>query len=417
MTEKNIPNRTLFIVLKNRWLIVRLLLIIMVPTIIITTIIPKKYTVTTILMPPENQTMPSMSLAGLSMGDFAGFFSGGMGYSLPLMTTLSDVYHEILNSRTLVDNVIISTGYMEEVDLQDRYLREPPTALYLARRIFRRNYLVEVTPSGFIRIEVTTKDPLYSVEISDRIVFLLDSINQHVNTSRLEMNLRLLQSQVASANTSLAEAEHALLVFEDTTGVVELETETAELVAILMEAKGRYLELQASAQAIREGLARGSNAMLIQLEREASATREVIDLIETGDLPSFGDDAGFSFALMDIPDLAVEYARLRSDYEISLQMASMLQVQLEQTVVQASMSEETIRLLDEPEHPGWKSKPKRLFIWIEVFLLALFFLCCYLLARDRMQRMKQQDPEGWQPWGALFRDIRNDFRRKKLPRS
>jgi capsule polysaccharide export protein KpsE/RkpR len=368
-------------------------------------------------MPPESQPLPSLSIGGLASGDFAGFFGGGMGYALPLMTTLSDVYSQILESRTLIELVILSTGYLEDQDLLDKYNQNNALGLYWARKRFRNNYSVNVTPSGFIRISVTTSDPLYSVEISARVIALLDSINADINTSRLEITRRLIERQYASADSMLLSASRDLLFFKDTSGVVELGTETAELVTLLMTTKGIYLEIQASAQAIRSGLAHGSNAMLYQLDRQADATREVIDLLERGEVPSFGDDVGFNFSLDEIPELAIEYAKLRTNYDISLTMSNMLRIQLEQAIVQETMVEETIRILDPPGHPGWKSKPKRLYIWIEVFLVASFFLVGYVQAKYRISEMKRERPEAWGPWGKLLKDIGGDFKRKRRPGS
>ena len=180
-----------------------------------------------------------------------------------------------------------------------------------------------------------------------------------------------------------------------------------------METKGMYLELQSSAQAIRDGLAHGSNAMIYQLDRQAAAVKEVVDLLERGEVPSFGTGVSFAYTMEEIPDLAVEYARLRSDFEIALQMSAMLKVQLEQALVQESITEQTIRILDAPEHPGWKSKPKKLLIWIEIFLLSVFFLLIFIMARSRISEMKQSRPEDWKPWEKLLGEVRNDFRRKK----
>jgi tyrosine-protein kinase Etk/Wzc len=414
---RRIPNHFLFLLLQNRWFLAKAIIIIMVPVIILTYILPKQYTVTTVIMPPEEQSsLGGLSLGGLSSGDFAGFFSGGNGFSLPLMTTMSDVYMEILDSRTLIDNVIMTTGYIDSVNLTRRYSSEPQVALYLARKSFMKNYDVEVTPSGFIRMEFTAKDPMYAVDVSDRILFLLDSINVDINTSRLQMSRRLLEGRVASADSFLAASKEALLQFEDTSGVVELETEAEELISLLIETKGTYLQYASEAQAIRDGLAHGSNAMIYQLDRQAAAVKEIVDMLESGETPSFGTGVGFAYPLSEIPDLAVEYARLKSDYEVALQMSAMLRVQLEQALVQENTVEQTIRLLDAPMHPGWKSKPKKLYIWIEFFLIACFFLSAYLVARDRIRQLRLARPEDWQPWDRLIGEMRNDFRRKKKRR-
>ncbi|MCK5842852.1 MAG: hypothetical protein KAH31_11820, partial [Candidatus Sabulitectum sp.] len=60
------PNNVMYILLKNRKLIARVLAIVMGITIAITYIIPKGYTVTTVILPPEEQATPGLSMGGLS---------------------------------------------------------------------------------------------------------------------------------------------------------------------------------------------------------------------------------------------------------------------------------------------------------------------------------------------------------------
>jgi len=138
------PARTsswyLFVLLRNRWFLFRALLLIMVPTVAITFLLDKKYTVTTTLMPPEIQQDMGLAALGMGVSEFTGFFSGGMGFSLPLMITMSDVYLEILQSRTLVEAVILSTGYIERSELTEKYEADPDLGLYWARKMFRSNY-------------------------------------------------------------------------------------------------------------------------------------------------------------------------------------------------------------------------------------------------------------------------------------
>ncbi len=205
----------MYILLRNRKFLLKALLLIMAVTIGVTYLISKSYTVKTVILPPEEQVPAGLSLGGLSLGDFAGFFSGGMGYSLPLMTTISDVYVEILNSRTLIDNVIISTGYADSLELFERHEEHPEVAMYLARKNFNKNYSASVTSSGFIEIEVTTSDPYYSVAVSERIVFLLDSINTSITLSRLQESRELTENQFLVAQTALENTTDDLLSFEE----------------------------------------------------------------------------------------------------------------------------------------------------------------------------------------------------------
>jgi len=355
----------LYTLLKNRSFIVRTLLIVMAITVAITYIMPKKYTVTTVILPPEEPAAPGMSIGGVSMGDFAGFFSGGMGYSLPLMTTLADVYSEILNSRTLIDNTILTTGYIDSLDFTEKYEEHPEVAMYLARKQFKKNFSATVTSSGFIQIEVTTGQPLYSVLLAERVVFLLDSVNTSISLARYRTNRESIENQLAVANTALENTTASILAFESEYGTILPNRQLEQIMSILADMKSRYIETTLMARAIRNGIRSGTSAQLLELEATAEALKQSIDLIEEG---SSAGDVSLGPGVSELPPATIQYARLQTDFDMELRMAVALQLQLEQAFIQEENIESSLRILDPPRHPGWKSKPKRLYIWIQVFI-------------------------------------------------
>lgn len=399
----------MYLVLKNRAFFLKTLLFVMLPTIGITYILPRQYTVKTVILPPEEQNLSGMSMGGFSVGELAGFFSGGMGYSLPLMTTLGDVYVTILNSRSLIDHVMIKTGYLARVNLERRYEREPFTALYLARRQFRKNYSAATTSSGFIQIEITTGSPEFSILVAEEVIASLDSINMSVLSQRQIEDRLLLERQLHAADSMLSITSGSLLAFEEEYGFIEPDAVLSQLMDVLSQMKARYVETVITADAIRRGVRTGRSATLTELDAEAAAIGRAISDIESGSVAG-GLDIGIR--VDELPVAMLEYARLRTDYEVQIKMVSMLSISLQQARIQEQGIHSTLRILDSPDHPGWKSKPKKLLIWIEVFLATVFILCCYLLGRERWHALKTERPESWNAWNNLFSDVRSDFRRK-----
>jgi len=404
------PNNMVYILLKNRKFIATVLAIVMGITIAITYIIPKGYTVTTVILPPEEQSTPGLSMGGLSLGEFAGFFSGGMGYTLPLMTTLADVYSEILNSRTLIDQVILTTGYIDSLNLAERYQENPDLAMFLARKSFNKNYSASVTSSGFIEINVTSGKPLYSVELSEQIVFLLDSINTSVTLARFSESRQNTENQLAIAQTGLENTIAAMLRFEEEYGTIMPNEEVAQVMSVLADMKGRYIETTLMASAVRNGIRSGTTSQLLELDATAAALRQSIQLIEDGSSTG-GVDMGIG--LSNLPPAMIQYARLQTDFEMQLMMSSALELQVAQAIIQEENIVSSIRILDPPRHPGWKSKPKRLYIWIELFFVTFVILVIFLYSRERWHQLRLENPETWQKWNNLKQDIRNDFRIKK----
>lgn len=414
------PSWYLFVILRNRWFLLKALLAVMVPTVVVSFLLPRQYTVKTVIMPPETPVEPSLSFGGMGLTDFMGYFGGGMGFSLPLMTTMSDVYVEILNSRTLIDRVILQTAWIDSMDLRDKYDRDPWVGMYWARRMFRNNYRASVTPSGFIEVQVSTGDPFYSVQVSERVVAVLDSLNFWITTSRATMARELVEMRLESADSLLGSASTDLAAFELERGMIAPDEQLGELISSLAELKRQYLEYRASARAISAGYGMGGTAASLDMERRATALLGVIRELESGTMPTGMDSLFPAISLADFPEIQFEYARLRSDYEMALQLSTALRLSLEQARVEERREGGSIRLLDAPSHPGWKSKPKKLLIWLEVFGVALALLLTFLFARENVRQMREDRPEAWSKWGQLFSEIGRDFafaRRRHPPES
>jgi capsule polysaccharide export protein KpsE/RkpR len=411
------PERTaswyLYVVLVNRWFILKALAAVMIPTVIVTYILPRSYTVRTVVMPPETPVEPSLSIGGLGITEFMGYFGGGMGYSLPLMTTLSDVYVEILNSRNLIDRVILTTGMLDSLDLRDDYQRDPAVGMYWARKMFRENYEAAVTPAGFIEIEVTAGDPEFAVDVSERVVFLLDSLNAWVSRSRATLSREIAQMRLASAESLLAISTASLAQFSRETGVLEPDMQLGQLVDALAEMKRQYFEYKAGARAIASGYGMGGTAASLEMERRADAILGIIRQLESGNLPAGMDSVFPAVSMEDFAQLQFEYARLRSDYEMALQMSALMRISLQQSLVEERRADPTIRVLDAPANPGWKSKPKKILIWAEVFAITLAALLVFLFSRENVRHMRETAPEKWRRWQELFDEMKADFGRRR----
>ena len=415
MNEGRRPLWYLYLLLKNRWFLVKALLIIMIPTVVITFMLKKKYTVVSVIMPPEDQSASGLSIAGLGLSEFAGYFSGGMGFSLPLMTTMSDVFEEILKSRTLAEHVILSTSFIDSTNLRSIYDQDEQIGLYWARMKFNDNYSTSVTPSGFLRIEFTAGNPWYAVVVSESIIATLDSINSGINLSRLEQTTDFLEIRMDNADSLLNLTIVNLQNFEDEHGIMYPDQELLVFIENIAELKRQYINLLTDASAIRAGISGGYSSTALLKERRAQELLEVIRMLETGNPVEGYEDIMTSMSPSQYSTVQYEYAGLRADYEMTLRMSAGATLSLQQAIVAEGREQQAIRVLDPPRHPGWKSKPKRIIILLEVFLLAFISLFGFLIARENIRDVKKKRPEQWEPWRKLLEEIRRDisFRRKK----
>jgi capsule polysaccharide export protein KpsE/RkpR len=258
---------------------------------------------------------------------------------------------------------------------------------------------------------VTTKNHYYSIAISERVVFLLDSINTSITLARLVQNRETSENRLAVANASLERTTLSLLSFEAEYGTIVPDREMEELMSVLADMKSRYVEANLTASAIRSGIRYGTTAQILELETQAEALRGAIEMLETGSSSEMGG-VNLGPGIRNLPPALIEYARLRTDLEMQLKMVAALELQVGQAIIQEENIQSSIRILDPPLHPGWKSSPKRLFIWIQVFVVAFGFLCVYIFGRERWHTMREENPHAWKKWDDLLQDVRGDFRRK-----
>jgi len=280
--------------------------------------------------------------------------------------------------------------------------------MYWARKRFNKNYSASVTPAGFLEIDVTTSSPMYSVRLSDRVVAVLDSTVNEIYSSRASSNRRFLERQIARVDSIRSVAADSLRVFERQHGVVALEAELTAFVSNLADLKSDYLRAAARAQALRNALG-GPTTASRELDLRAQSLMDVIDMLEKGEVPAGYEEMETGFTLSEVPDMQFRYIRHQSTFETAQKMSSMLSLNYQQAVLEETRSESNVRLLDPPMHPGWKSKPKKLLIWIEVFLVSLLFIVAYVLVRERIRQLRREKPEVWSRWAELGEDIRSDL--------
>lgn len=94
---------------------------------------------------------------------------------------------------------------------------------------------------------------------------------------------------------------------------------------------------------------------------------------------------------------------------MALNLSSVVRASLQQAIVAEEREQPSVRVLDPPRHPGWKSKPKRILILLEVFLLAFISLFGFLVARENIREVIDRRPDMWEPWRKLFEEIKKDF--------
>src|ERR1700733_1982794 len=182
-------------------------------------VLPREYTATVIILPPQqNSSLSStlaMQLAG--RGAMSGLTSGGLG-----LKSLNDMYVAMLKSRSIEDAVIEHYGLMQEY--RKRYYVD-------ARKTFERHAEIEgSTKDGLIRVSIENSDPQRAAQIANGYVEQFRKLSQHLAITEASQRRVIFEQQLEKTKNDLSNAEESLKQTELTTGMVQLDSQARAMI-------------------------------------------------------------------------------------------------------------------------------------------------------------------------------------------
>jgi len=378
--------------------------------IVISFFLPKFYKAQTILLPPvEEQELIGLSslVGGGALGGVGGLAKiAGMGG----MATPSDVFAAILKSRTVAEGVI------HKCDLLRIYKVK---SLERALGTLANQTSVEVSPQGLITLSVETRNPLLSAEIANAYVDELDKFNKEVNMTKGRRTREFIEKRLTEAKKDLALAEEALRKFQEKNRTISLTDEMTQAIEAAAKLKAEIISREVQLGVLKT-YATENNPQVIQIKNEIGELTKQLNRMEYGPTnPSSplrevyqSSGAGFSIPFTKIPGVGLELARLTRNLKIMEEVFGLLTQQYETAKIAEAKDTPTIQVLDRAVPPEFKSKPRKLFIWIIAFFMSLFvgiFLAFFL---EYLEKMRQREEE-YQDWQRITKELAGDFRNLK----
>jgi len=289
---------------------------------VVSLLLPKWYAADSTILPPT-EAADTFGVMGALLENAAlnqlGLFTS---------TTPSDIYVEILKSRTLREALIT------EFDLQ-RIYRQKGTDLTL--RELEAHMGVAAEPNGLVRVMIEDRDPSRAAAMVNFLVDGLDRFNRESMNTRAKRTREFLEVRLADARTSLVRAESTLTAYEQRNKVV---ASTEAAVAPMADAISQKMGLEVR-RSYMSSYSRPGSAPLRQLDAEISAMDR-----ELGKLPR----------------LKQEGSRLALDAEIQRRVFMLLTAQYEDMRVQETRDTPTLTILDRARPPQLRSRPRRAII-------------------------------------------------------
>jgi uncharacterized protein involved in exopolysaccharide biosynthesis len=354
-------------------------------SLIVALIWPKSYTATAILMPPRQSSgMGSLLTAELgSLGGMAALAGGSLGIKNP-----NDMYVGMLKSQTVEDAMVKKFGLMQEYH-----------AAYVsaARKVFEGHVTVDGNgKDGLIHISVEDHNPEKAADMANGYVDAFRHLSEGLAITEASQRRLFFQQQLEQAKDNLANAEEALKKTQESTGLIQLDSQARALIETAAGLRAQITAKEVQIQAMQT-YATGENSQLVEAQQELDGLRA--QLTKLG-----GSEENPNSLIVPkgkVPEAGEEYVRKLRDVKYYETIFEILARQLEVAKIDEAREGSFVQVVDPAIVPDHKSSPKRALIVIVATIAGFFLGLLAALVQAAMSRLRE-DPEAG-PKLALLR--------------
>jgi uncharacterized protein involved in exopolysaccharide biosynthesis len=320
----------------------------------------------------------SSSLLGQLGGSAA--LASAAGASLGIKNP-GDLYVSLLRSQTVED------GLIRRFNLMSRY---HTNRMSEARTEFENlSTVVLGAKDGLIRISVTDRDPNMAAEMANGYVEEFRKLSANLAITEASQRRIFFQQQLLDANEGLATAEEAMKHTEQSTGVLQIDSQARALIESAATLRAQIGAKEVQLQAMRS-YATEDNPQTILAEQQLAALKEQFAKL------SGTDDTSRSDIIVpkgNIPQAGMEYIRKLRDVKYYETITELIAKQFEMAKLDEARQGEIIQVADIAQPPDKRSSPKRTLSVILASVLGFFVACVWCIFADTLKRLNSQPAE------------------------
>jgi uncharacterized protein involved in exopolysaccharide biosynthesis len=341
----------------------------------ISLLLPKRYTAVVTLLPPQQNASLSSALGG-QLGGLAALAGSG----IRLNYNSNDAIVGMLRSRTVEDAMVQRFGLMQEY--RARYPSD-------ARKKFEHRATVDGSgKDNLIRISIVDGDPLRAAELANGYVEQFRDLSQNLAITEASQRRVFFERELEQSKDKLADAEEALKATEQSTGMIQLDSQARALIESAAALRAQITAREVQIQGMQT-YATGENAQLLQAQRELDSLRaQLAKLVGSDD----SADGEIIVPKGQVPEAGMEYIRRLRDVKYNEAIFEILARQFEAAKLDEAKEGAIIQVVDAAIPPDKRSFPKRGLIVIGSTVLGFVFGIVFVLAQAGFERMKD-DPD------------------------
>jgi len=330
-------------------------LIISIVATAIAFVIPKTYKATSSI---------TLSSAGTEMGGLQGLISGNSFLSfgadmMGLGGSNEDLILGILNSRTLLTDVIYKFGLFEYYSISDSNMN-------LSLKAFRSDISIDLNEFALIEVNIYNKDPQVCADIVNYMVELADSINVDLNIENARRNRIYIEERYIKNQIDLKTSEEVFSAFQKEHGIFSVDEQLKLAVSAAGELAAEKMKNEIILNVLENQVSKNS-FLYKSIQQEIAAIKK--------QLKGFGQDnregsEDVILSFENLPELQLEYIRLFREVEIQNKILEFLYPVYEQAKMDENKSIPTLLVVDHAVPPDYKDSPKRAFIILTILFFA-----------------------------------------------
>lgn len=366
----------LLILAARRRLIGMFTLVCVVLAAAVSLLLPQKFTAQAVLLPPQQQSSLLAGALSAQLGNLEPMaaLAGGLNLKNP-----NDRYVAMLRSMTVED------GMIQRFQLMREYHKDHLSDM---RKKFESLTTVEGDgKDGLIHISVEDRDPQRAADMANGYIQEFQKLTQNLAITEAGQRRLFFQQQLEKAKDDLATAEEALKQTEQTTGLIEINSQARALIESAAVIRAQISAKEVQIQAMRT-FATGENAQVIEAQQELDSLQ--------AQLAKLGGSGNNPDALIvpkgQMTEAGLEYVRRLRDVKYYETVFEILARQFEIAKLDEAKEGAVVQVVDPAIRPDRRSFPKRTLIVIVAAAAGLFLGTLIALLQAGMTRLRE-DPE------------------------
>jgi tyrosine-protein kinase Etk/Wzc len=384
----------LLIVLGQRKVfLIRSTLVVAVLAVIFCLVFPNRYTATASILPPQqNSSLGATLLSQVgSLGSLGALAGGSLG--LGSLKNPNDLAIALLKSRSVEEAMV------QRFDLKKLYREKRMSD---ARKALEEHSDIESNvKDGLIRISVTDRDPRRAAEMTNAYVDEYKKFSANLAVTEASQRRLFFEQQLEQAKNKLGVAEEAMKTTEQTTGMIQLDSQAKALIESVATLRAQVAAKEVQIRGMSLFATADNPDLLVAKEQLVELQRQLKQL--------GGSQAGVDSDLIvprgKLPQAGMDYIRKLRDVRYNELIFELLAKQFEIAKLDEAREGAVTQVVDSAVPPDRKSFPRLSIIGPAVTLSWLMLAILWVYFRHGMERAQDRphDRERLQVLKAVWR--------------